>query len=84
MQGFKKIGFGFYDLYSGELKLPDAARDFIYGPYIRHLERCSLLLPSDYAGPRMHSHSQLTRAVLREVKRKIQGLSNVYRQRVEK
>jgi hypothetical protein len=84
MQGFKKIGFGFYDLYSGELNLPASVRDFIYGPYIRHLERCSLLLSSDYAGPRMHSHSRSTRAALREVKRKFQGLSNVYRQRVEK
>lgn len=82
MQGFKKIGLGFYDLYSGELSLTAAARDHIYKPYISHLERCLLLLPSHYVGSRMHSHSRSIRTVLREIKRQFRGVSNIHLQRV--
>ena len=78
MQGFKKIGFGFFDLYSGELKLPLEVRDFIYGPYVSHLERCSRLLPHDYAGPSMHRDRRPIRMVLREIKRQFYRISNVY------
>ena len=84
MQGFKKIGFGFFDLYSGELKLPVEVRDFIYEPYVLHLERCSKLLPGDYVGPRMHKYTRLIRTVLRVIKRKFYRMSNVYRLRANR
>jgi len=84
MQGFKKIGFNFFDLYSGEFKLSAEVRDFIYAPYVSHLEGSYDLLPDDYVGSRMHSHLRAMRSVLRELKRIFFQMSNVYWHRVSK
>jgi hypothetical protein len=79
MQGFKKIRNGIYDLYCGEQKIPNIIRNTIYIPYVCHLEKTENMLPAYYQQSVDKKLSLLFRVIIRELKRMIFGVSNLYR-----
>jgi hypothetical protein len=84
MQGLKKIGYGLFDLYCGEQKMSSAIRDIIYIPYLCHLKNAESLLSKDYHRLTKLKISLLFRLIIRELKRVLFGVSNIYWYRLSK
>ena len=78
MQGFKKIGFSLFDLYCGEQKIPNNVRNLIYLPYLGHWRKTESLLTREYQSVDKIKVSLLIRQIIREIRRFINGISNIY------
>jgi len=84
MQGFKIIGYNIFDLYCGDQKIPTTIRKLIYLPYLCHLKNAESLLSKDYHRLTKLKISLLFRLIIRELKRVLFGVSNIYWYRFSK
>ena len=77
MQGFKIVSREIFDLYCGEQRLPKEVRETIYLPYVCHLVETSEIMPKTYYSKRAISIRSRIKSFFREIKRLMQGVSNI-------